>query len=79
MGRDVFHALILSTGSEDTTAKAKFNVNEKPAESGTRKNTDGSILQTGDDSYVSLWLALLFISGGAVTAMAVGRKKSRAK
>ena len=65
--------------NENTTAKAKFTVNEKPAESGTGKNTDRTIPQTDDDSDVSLWLTLLFISGGAVTAMAVGRKKSRAK
>ena len=34
--------------------------------------------QTGDNSNLLLWIALLFISGGAVTATTVyGRKKKR--
>jgi LPXTG-motif cell wall-anchored protein len=36
--------------------------------------------QTGDNSNIFLWLALLFVSGGAVMATTiVGRKKRRAE
>ena len=39
---------------------------------------DSKSLQTGDNSNLALWIALLFISGGAVTVTTVyGRKKKR--
>ena len=39
---------------------------------------DSKSPQTGDNSNLALWIALLFISGGAVTVTTVyGRKKKR--
>ena len=57
----------------------------KQADTVTAKRTSGTITpgadkspQTGDNSNLLLWIALLFISGGAVTATTVyGRKKKR--
>ena len=46
----------------------------------SEKTEEATPPQTGDDSNVSLWLALLFVSGGAVMATTiVGRKKRRAE
>lgn len=57
----------------------------KQADTVTAKRPSGTITpgddkspQTGDNSNLLLWIALLFISGGAVTATTVyGRKKKR--
>ena len=57
----------------------------KQADTVTAKRPSGTIIpgadkspQTGDNSNLLLWIALLFISGGAVTATTVyGRKKKR--
>ena len=57
----------------------------KQADTVTAKRPSGTITpgadkspQTGDNSKLLLWIALLFISGGAVTATTVyGRKKKR--
>ena len=57
----------------------------KQADTVTAKLPDGTVKpdadkypQTGDNSNLLLWIALLFISGGAVTATTVyGRKKKR--
>ena len=80
--------------SQSGTATAKITVNEKAEESGTKedntkesgskesnteKNTDVTSPKTGDNSNIFLWLALLFVSGGAVMATAFGRKKRRAE
>ena len=67
--------------SESGTATAKFTVNKKAAE--TTGKTDKPTTddnkkspQTGDSSNLALWIALLFISGGAVIGTTVvGRKK----
>ena len=57
----------------------------KQTDTVTAKLLDGTVKpdaykypQTGDNSHLLLWIALLFISGGAVTATTVyGRKKKR--
>ena len=49
---------------------------KKPAS--TKPGTSDKSPQTGDTSNLALWIALLFISGGAVTATTIyGRKKKR--
>ncbi len=62
----------LDTVQEDVTVKAVYTeipVVEEP-----------SAPQTGDNSHMALWIALLFISGGAViTLTVVDRKKKAAK
>ena len=70
--------------SQSGTAKAKFTVNKKAEETTTTTdkpttNDETKSPQTGDNSKIFLWLALLFVSGGAVTATAFGRKKRRAE
>lgn len=57
--------------SENGTATAKFTVNAKAAETTSKTNNP----KTGDESDAPLWLALLLVSVGAVTATAVGKKK----
>ncbi|MFR7759038.1 MAG: LPXTG cell wall anchor domain-containing protein, partial [Christensenellales bacterium] len=42
---------------------------DKPADDGTPK--------TGDDSSVTLWLAILLISGGAITVTVRSARKSK--
>ena len=47
---------------------------KKPAS--TKPGTSDKSPQTGDTSNLALWIALLFVSGGAVTATTIyGRKK----
>ena len=49
---------------------------KKPAS--TKPGTSDKSPQTGDTSNLALWMALLFVSGGAVTATTIyGRKKKR--
>ena len=58
--------------SQSGTATAKFTVNKKAEITKSPK--------TGDNSNIFLWLAPLFVSGGAVIATTiVGRKKRRAE
>ena len=64
---------------------AKATQEIKQADTVTAKRTGGTVKpgadkspQTGDNSNLALWIALLFISGGAVMATTVyGRKKKR--
>ena len=55
--------------SQSGTATAKFTVNKKVEETKSPK--------TGDDSNIFLWLALLFVSGGAVTVTTIASKKRK--
>ena len=68
--------------SENGTATAKFTVNKKTAE--TTEKTEKPMTddnkkspQTGDSSNLALWIALLFISGGAVIGTTVVSKKKK--
>ena len=65
--------------NKDTVLYAQWSKNSGSAgtgTSGTVKPTDSP--QTGDNSNLALWFALLLVSGGAVTATTVyGRKKKR--
>lgn len=64
----------LGIESVNGTTTAKFTVNKKAAETTTTDNT--KFPQTGDNSNITLWLALLLVSGGAVVATKlVGKKK----
>ena len=68
--------------SESGAATAKFTVNKKAAE--TTEKTDKpdtndktTSPKTGDSSNLALWIALLFISGGAVIGTTVVSKKRK--
>ena len=71
----------LNIVSEGGTATAKFTVAEKAAETTDKAdkpvaNDKAKAPKTGDSGNAVLWLALLLVSGGAVTAAAlVSRKK----
>ena len=68
--------------SQSGTATAKFTVNKKVEETTTTTdklttNDETKSPQTGDNSNLILWLALLFVSGGAVTVTTRASKKKR--
>ena len=63
--------------SESGTATTTFTVNAKAVVDNDTKNP-----QTGDNSHMALWIALLLVSGGALTGTGVyikRAKSSRAK
>ena len=64
---------------KDTVLYAQWSKNSGSAGTGTKgtaKPTDSP--KTGDNSNLALWFALLFVSGGAVTATTIyGRKNKR--
>ena len=63
----------------DKDAKKKLD-DAKAALAELNKPTDTDSPQTGDNSHMALWIALLFVSGGAVVTLTVtGRKKRTAK
>ena len=63
------------TKAQTVTAKLPSDNNGSNNKPGNNATTSP---QTGDNSNLALWIALLFISGGAVTATTVyGRKKKR--
>ena len=63
------------TEAQIVTAKLPSDNNGSNNKPGNNATTSP---QTGDNSNLALWIALLFISGGAVTATTVyGRKKKR--
>ena len=68
------------TEQADVDAMAKAiedainSLEKKPAK--TKPESGDKSLQTGDNSNLMLWFALLFVSGGICTALTVKRKKS---
>ncbi|MDD6043003.1 MAG: leucine-rich repeat domain-containing protein [Eubacteriaceae bacterium] len=60
--------------SESGTATTTFTVNAK-----TVVDNDTKSPQTGDNSHMALWIALLFVSGAGVIGTTVYGKKKRAK
>lgn len=60
--------------SENGTATTTFTVNAK-----TVVDNDTKSPQTGDNSHMALWIALLFVSGAGVIGTTVYGKKKRAK
>ena len=60
--------------SESGTATTTFTVNAK-----TVVNDDTKSPQTGDNSNMAFWIALLFVSGAGVIGITVYGKKKRAK
>ena len=74
--------------SQSGTATATFSVNAKTAGSSTeggsteggsaeKVNTGETSPKTGDSSNIVLWLALLIVSGGAVTTATIANKKKK--
>ena len=60
--------------STNGTATTTFTVNAKAV-----VDNDTNSPQTGDNSYMALWIALLFVSGAGVIGITVYGKKKRAK
>ena len=60
--------------SESGTASTTFTVNAKAVVDNDTKSP-----QTGDNSHMALWIALLFVSGAGVIGTTVYGKKKRAK
>ena len=58
--------------STSGTASTTFTVNAKAAVDNDTKSP-----QTGDNSHMALWIALLFVSGGLLTVTGVYSKKKR--
>ena len=59
---------------DEAIAKANALKKEKPAS--TKPGTSDKSLKTGDTSNLALWIALLFVSGGAaIGTTVVSRKK----
>lgn len=58
--------------TESGTAETTFTVNEKPTEYDGTKSP-----KTGDNSNISLWLTILFVSGGLMTVKGIYGKKKR--
>ena len=58
--------------SESGTATATFTVNAKAVADNDTKSP-----QTGDNSHMALWIALLFVSGGLLTVTGVYGKRKR--
>ena len=59
---------------DEAIAKANALKKEKPAS--TKLGTSDKSLKTGDTSNLALWIALLFVSGGAaIGTTVVSRKK----
>ena len=60
--------------SESGTATTTFTVNAKAV-----VDNDTNSPQTGDNSHIAFWIALLFVSGAGVIGITVYGKKKRAK
>ena len=60
--------------SESGTATTTFTVNAKAVVDNDTKSP-----QTGDNSHMAFWIALLFVSGAGVIGTTVYGKKKRAK
>ena len=60
--------------SESGTATTTFTVNAKAVADNDTKSP-----KTGDNNHIALWIALLFVSGGAVATTGVRKKKKHGK
>ena len=71
--------------STDGVAITTFTVDDKAADNNEKtvnnnENTQGNDTKspkTGDNSHIALWVALLFVSGGAVFGTTIVRKKKK--
>ena len=63
---------IIGIVSESGTATTAFTVNANAVVDNDTKSP-----QTGDNSHILLWIALLFVSGGAVIGTTIVRKKKK--
>ena len=65
---------------QSDTVIAKLNkTGSVQTDSAQTSSVQTGSVQTGDHSTIPLWMALLFVSGGAVAATVVGRQRKRAK
>ena len=61
-----------------TTVTAKAQATEN-SQNSQNNNGSATIPQTGDNSNIALWFAMLLLSGGALTVLTVARKKEKSK
>lgn len=66
-------------GYSVTSDSAVLSVQAKQAANSDTLNNDTETPQTGDNSHMALWIALLFVSGAGVIGTTVYGKKKRAK
>ena len=65
-------------GNSVTSDPAVLSVQAKPAADSNTADNNTKSPQTGDNSHMALWIALLFVSGGAlIGTTVVNRKKKR--
>lgn len=64
--------VVYKDGECSTNFEIKAPQNESGGGSGSEKTP-----QTGDNSHMALWLAVLFVSGGVLTVFSVASKKKR--
>ncbi len=77
-GRTVRCVITDQLGNSVTSDPAVLSVQAKPAADSNTTDTDTNSPQTGDNSHMALWIALLFVSGGAlIGTTVVNRKKKR--
>ena len=70
---------IIGIVSTNGTAATTFTVAEAQKPAGNNSNTGSvnHVSRTGDNSHMALWIALLFVSGGAVIGRTVVRNKKK--
>lgn len=70
-------SIVSKSGSADTefTVEAVTEPDKPGTDNPDKPNTDSP--QTGDTSNMMLWVALLFVSGGALTAFTVAKKRKK--
>ena len=61
----------------DGEATGTFTIAEKPADTTDTTDKDTTSPATGDNSNITLWVALLFVSGAGVTGITIFNKKRR--
>lgn len=66
-------------GYTETAEIAKLPATTDPTKPDTETKSDTTSPQTGDNSHMALWIALLFVSGAGVIGTTVYGKKKRAK
>ena len=76
-GRDLNGSAVLSASATARYKKAAVEIPATGTPTEPGKPTDSDSPQTGDNSNMILWIALLFISGGVLTGVTVFDKRKR--
>ena len=76
-GRDLNGSAVLSASATARYKKAAVEIPATGTPTEPGKPTDSDSPQTGDNSNMILWIALLFVSGGVVIGITVYSKKKK--